>query len=339
MTNEFKIWDLAGTNPYVKSIDLPTYESNFVAAGKIYADIFNGILKDVSMVTVSILEALAATTIADTSSMTFNNEQSDTTVKNNIAAMLGNIKSPALKNQINVTIKNNSATTLATTQTDGSADIILTLPSAVDINISGKAATSGLADEAKKFDHLQLVKIKNSKFASYTTNVDISNAALELNVPETSTEALKLVDNNRQALNIGGNKSAVIIESGIPTDHTSWNASLFDNIMNAFNFDNYDIKSDGRVYINFTRDSSKNYLFIVTINYNGERVTAPFFLKAGTANNSSVYRCFDRNYRLNYNASRLELQHNISGSSWLPEETMDTVFILTFSKVTPYTSS
>lgn len=237
MNNKFNVWDANGTNPYIASEQLAASESNFIASGKIYADIFNGILKEVSLVTVGILEALAIVTTADTSSMEFDNDKTLNAVKTNIQTMLGGLKTPALKTPINVAIKNNSSTTLATVQTDCSSDIILTLPASVAIDISGNAYS---ADRIKNTVNIKLdagagsIQNNNVTIASGTTiNLDLpqnigGNAA-------TATKATKAdsldMGTNPQA--VGGLNNPVYISAQGKPIATNWNSERYNKLVDA----------------------------------------------------------------------------------------------------------
>ena len=154
LINDFDVWASGGSAVYDKSQYLDSNHTGYVPLEKIYARVLNGILKDVSLVTVSLLAAMLSTTSADTSSMVFNNDQTAADMQAQFEALLLNRNTAtATKWQTprTVNIKNSSNTVLATaTGVDGTADVNLQFPAIVDISISGNAATSTVATNIGK---------------------------------------------------------------------------------------------------------------------------------------------------------------------------------------------
>ena len=146
LVNDFSIWASGGSAVYDQSQNLDTNHTGYLSGEKIYARTMNGILKDVSIVTVSLLAALLSTTTADTSSMTFNNDQTLADMQAQFESLLTtrNVATATKwQTQRIVNIKNGSGTILATaTGVDGTANINLQFSSVVDISISGNATTA-----------------------------------------------------------------------------------------------------------------------------------------------------------------------------------------------------
>ena len=154
LINDFNVWASGNSAVYDKSQYLDSNHTGYVPLEKIYARVLNGILKDVSLVTVSLLAAMLSTTSADTSSMTFNNDQTAADMQAQFEALLLNRNTDTAtrwQTPRTVNIKNSSNTVLATaTGVDGTADVNLQFPAVVDISISGNAATSTVATNIGK---------------------------------------------------------------------------------------------------------------------------------------------------------------------------------------------
>ena len=154
LVNDFSIWASGNAAIYDQSQNLDTNHTGYLSGEKIYARTMNGILKDVSLVTVSLLAALLSTTTADTSSMTFNNDQTLADMQTQFESLLTTRNvATATKWQTarTINIKNGSGTILATAAgVDGTADINLQFSAVLDVSISGNAATATTATNVGK---------------------------------------------------------------------------------------------------------------------------------------------------------------------------------------------
>ncbi len=144
-TIKFGVW-ASNTVNYVASDVLAADTDGAVSGEYIYADIFNGILKDVSLVTVSLISALANITTS-TASMTFDNNQT-------LAATTANLQTLLYKHNVESADKwktarsftivdyDNSGVGTTAVSVNGSGDIILRMPQAFKGSLAGEAATA-----------------------------------------------------------------------------------------------------------------------------------------------------------------------------------------------------
>lgn len=144
-TIKFGVW-ASNTVNYVASDVLAADTDGAVSGEYIYADIFNGILKDVSLVTVSLISALANITTS-TASMTFDNSQT-------LAATTANLQTLLYKHNVESADKWKTARTFTITDYDnsgvgttavsvnGSGNVILRMPQAFKGSLAGEAATA-----------------------------------------------------------------------------------------------------------------------------------------------------------------------------------------------------
>lgn len=209
LINDFEVWASGSSAVYDKSQYLDSNHTGYVPLEKIYARVLNGILKDVSLVTVSLLAALLSTTSADTSGMTFNNDQTAADMQAQFETLLLNRNTDTAtrwQTPRTVNIKNSSNTVLATaTGVDGTANVNLQFPAVVDISISGNAATATNATNATNATY---IKKTNSSPSSTTRHY----LAAFTSPGTTSSSEVQVLENltylpniNTLATNISGN--------------------------------------------------------------------------------------------------------------------------------------
>lgn len=187
MAVSFKVFNTGTTASMVNS----GYNNGFVKGTEIYANIFNGLFKDVSLVTVGLLNAIIAKSGYDVSGVTFDNALSEADMITYCTNLLGGLSvASAGKWTTNrsFTIKDyNSGNTGMGTTVDGTANIVLKLPQNINCN----------ASNAAKWTTARNFTIKDA---------DESNAGTTVAVDGTSTITLKLPSTIKATLD--GNASS-----------------------------------------------------------------------------------------------------------------------------------
>lgn len=250
LVNDFSIWASGGSAVYDESQNLDTNHTGYLSGEKIYARTLNGILKDVSTVTVSLLAALLSTTTADTSSMTFNNDQTLADMQTQFESLLTtrNVATASRwQTQRTINIKNGSGTILATaTGVDGTANINLQFSTPVDISISGNAATATSATSAT------YIRKANSSPSSTTRHY---LAAFDSPGTTTSSE-VRVLENltylpntNTLATNISGN-AATSNQSSFSSEAYRVSKSSFEQVAISSARPSTSVQISGSLYTN-----------------------------------------------------------------------------------------
>lgn len=141
---DFNVWANGAGASVTASNQLPS-STGAQSTDYIYANIFNGILKDLSLVTVGLIGALADDYTA--TSMTFNNSQTPADIKANIKTLLYNRNAKTADKwktarSFTITDYDNTGVGATTVSVDGSGDITLKMPQAFKGSLAGNAATA-----------------------------------------------------------------------------------------------------------------------------------------------------------------------------------------------------
>lgn len=187
MAVSFKVFNTGTTASMVNS----GYNNGFVKGTEIYANIFNGLFKDVSLVTVGLLNAIIAKSGYDVSGVTFDNALSEADMTTYCTSLLGGLSVASADKWTtsrSFSIKDyNSGNTGMGTTVNGTANIVLTLPQNINCN----------ASNAAKWTTARNFTIKDA---------DESNSGTAVAVDGTSTITLKLPSTIKATLD--GNASS-----------------------------------------------------------------------------------------------------------------------------------
>lgn len=146
-TIDFKVWASSPSADVIASSNLDSSGTGNVAGSYIYANIFNGILKDLSLTTVALINALIDASSVDASSMVFNNAQSLNTIRSNIYTLLSGLQVSAAdtwSNPVGINVADNSESHTGPTQLllGDEGSIILKLPAAITADITSTGTSS-----------------------------------------------------------------------------------------------------------------------------------------------------------------------------------------------------
>lgn len=261
LVNHFEVWASEATSPVVKpSSDIAAITTGYLAGEKIYANIFNGILKDVSLVTASLLVALLETTSADTSNMTFDNAVAKSDMINQFKALL-NSRNVATATKLatarTISILDNAGGNVASTQFDGSANVSFVLPTSLAINIVGNATTANTCGWANN-----ATNATNAENANHATSADSATNAGHATSADSATSASSSVtaerfDMHAEQMDGGTASNPCYIDVDGIVHPSDWDSTMYyqsQAVTNLFG---------SRIYYNST--SLKNKTFAVTL--------------------------------------------------------------------------
>lgn len=290
-TIDFKVWASSPSADVIASSNLDSSGTGNVAGSYIYANIFNGILKDLSLTTVALINALIDASNVDASSMVFNNSQSLNTIRSNIYTLLSGLQVSAAdvwSNSVGINVADNSESHTGPTQLllGDEGSITLKLPTAITADIVSTGTSS-----------FNTAKVASIESATSGTPIVLSGDGLNPNADNT----IELGTSNLRfkkiyAASFEGNATSATNATYIRKTNTS-PSSTTKHYLAAFTTSGTMNSSAVQVLENLTYTPNTNTL---ATNISGNAATSTNASKAEKVSIYSIDNCAATNYPQNY---------------------------------------